>query len=430
MHYSKAHTGKQVHGMNHSPWRQRVLLIFSVALLIRVAFVLTLQNGFYFADSVDYSAAAVNLIAHGEIPETYRRAPLYPIFLAGVYGLFGQGITTVRIVESVLGACLAVVIALLAKRMLGEPVGVLAGLLWSIYPAAVFIVGLVYPTNITTLLLACALLCITTKTAQEPTQGRVILGGFSYGLVALAVPVALLTVGATALWLAYCLPRRRLLTLLFLLGATLALAPWTIRNLNVHGRFVPVEPRLVESLPWLAATREDGTPYQSDEKIQAIWDNTDMYATRVLREFWYFWELSPNRLKMNRPWLREKLHEQDARIVKETVYGKSWTSIISIISVGPMFLFAVTGTVIMSLNKELRHHLSLLCLTVLSFALGYSFFWGKMRYRIPVEPYLMILAAYALCQTWSVFVSRRTSAVSPDEPQLAPGAITSGDRSL
>jgi 4-amino-4-deoxy-L-arabinose transferase-like glycosyltransferase len=413
-----------------SPWPRRVLLIFSVALLIRVAFVLMLQDGFYFADSVDYSAAAANLITNGEVGETYRRAPVYPFFLAGVYVLFGREIVTVRMVEALLGACLTVVIALLATRTLGEAVGVWTGLLWSIYPAAVFIVGLIYPTNITTLLLACALLCITTKAGQELSQGQVILGGFSYGLVALTVPVALLTVGATALWLVYWLPRRRHLTLLFLLGASLALAPWTIRNLNVHGRLVPVEPRLVESLPWLAPTRQDGTPYRGDEKIQAIWDYSDKYAARVLREFWNFWELSPNRLKMNRPGFREKMHEQDARIVKETAYGKSWTSIISIISVGPMFFFALIGAVMMWFNKELRQHLGLICITVLSFAIGYSFFWGKMRYRIPVEPYLMILAAYALCQIWSLLASRQTSAVAPERPQSAPKAITIRARSL
>src|ERR671925_1008978 len=95
-------------------WRRSLLAIFAIALVSRGAFVLTLQDGFYFADSVDYSAAAVNLLTHGEFGE-YSRAPVYPLFLAGVYAIFGGNILAIRLVEALLGAFLAVVIASLAR---------------------------------------------------------------------------------------------------------------------------------------------------------------------------------------------------------------------------------------------------------------------------------------------------------------------------
>jgi len=56
---------------------------------IRAVFILTMQNGFYFADSVEYSAAAVNLLANGDFGEKYTRPPVYPVFLAGIYALAG-----------------------------------------------------------------------------------------------------------------------------------------------------------------------------------------------------------------------------------------------------------------------------------------------------------------------------------------------------
>jgi hypothetical protein len=141
-----------------SSWQRTVVIIFITAMLIRVGFVLSLQDGFYFPDSLDYVASAVRLIGYGDFGDTYRRAPVYPVFLAGIYLLFGQQILVIRLVEALLGACLAVVIATLARRVGGEDVGALAGLLWSIYPTGVFIVGLVYPTHLATLLLACAVL--------------------------------------------------------------------------------------------------------------------------------------------------------------------------------------------------------------------------------------------------------------------------------
>src|SRR5215472_4111793 len=96
-------------------WRRTLLFIFIVALLIRGGFVLTLQDGFYFPDSIEYSGAALNLLNSGELGGVYNRPPGYPVFLAGIYLFFGKSILGVRMVESVMGALLAVVIALIGK---------------------------------------------------------------------------------------------------------------------------------------------------------------------------------------------------------------------------------------------------------------------------------------------------------------------------
>src|SRR4051794_18908253 len=83
-------------------WYRYMLFIFVAALLIRVAFVLTLQNGFYFPDTVEYSGAAVNLLTQGELGADYHRPPAYAAFLAAVYRFFGENIVAVRMIESVL----------------------------------------------------------------------------------------------------------------------------------------------------------------------------------------------------------------------------------------------------------------------------------------------------------------------------------------
>ena len=81
-------------------WRRTLILIFILALLIRGIFILTMQNGFYFADSVRYSAAAVSLLATGDFGEKYTRPPVYPVFLAGIYAVFGERMLAVRAVCS------------------------------------------------------------------------------------------------------------------------------------------------------------------------------------------------------------------------------------------------------------------------------------------------------------------------------------------
>ena len=104
-------------------WRRTLLVIFTAALLIRIAFIFTLQDGYYFADAPIYSAAASHLLEHGEFPEDFDRAPLYPVFLAVVYGLIGEDVIIPRIVQAVLGACIAVLLAVIGKRTGGPGVG-------------------------------------------------------------------------------------------------------------------------------------------------------------------------------------------------------------------------------------------------------------------------------------------------------------------
>jgi len=394
-------------------WQRTVICIFAAALLIRIAFILTLQEGFYFYDSVDYTAAAENPITRGELGEAYRRSPAYPVFLAGIYLLFGQAILTIRLVEALLGACLVVVVAVIGRRIAGERGGMLAGGLWTLYPNAIFIAGLVYPTGLATMLLACAVLCLVTEADQAVTPGRAMLGGILVGLAALTVPVALVTAAALALWVIYWQRTHRFfLAALVLLGVALPLAPWMVRNYEVYGRFVLIEPRLVQHLPGarrlqaVQSPQQDGTTLrQSEDKIEVILTHPEAFARCYLREFSKFWELYPTRVAMNRAAFREYLHGKDDHIVETTVFGTSWTSLVSILSVGPTFLFALIGSAAMCVQKARRGALTLLCSVILSFALTYAFFFGKMRYRVPIEPYIVVLNAYGLASTRLVLAS-------------------------
>jgi hypothetical protein len=189
--------------------------------------------------------------------------------------------------------------------------------------------------------------------------------------------------------------------------------PWTVRNFYVYDRLVIIEPRLVAHLPSVGGAQKDGESHNGDDKIDTILENPGVFAMRFVREFSYFWELSPHRIQMNQSSFREKMHEEDSRIVRETVFGTSWTSPVSILSAGPMLLFALVGTGVMWFQKERRRVLSLLAITILSFAVGYSFFWGKMRYRIPIEPYIIILSAYGLRHIWLALARRSARETMP-----------------
>jgi len=397
-------------------WRRTLLSIFVGALLIRGGFVLTLQDGFYFPDSIEYSGAALNLLISGELGEAYNRPPAYPVFLAGIYLFFGESILAVRMVESVMGALLAVIIALIGKRIGGQTVGAIAGILWSIYPLGVFIVGVLYPTNLLTVLLAGGVLCFLPDSQQEFSPKRLFAAGVLWGLAALTIPVVLATIGVIGLWLIYWGRgnRPRLPSLLFL-GAALVVLPWVIRDFYVHGRVVLIDPRVTQHLPRMRSAEGE---LQSG-KVEAILNHPDEFASRFAGHFLHFWQLYPDRMAMDKPQYREEWHKMDQRVVKDTILATNdLINAVGILSTGPLFLFAIIGTLAMFVEQKRRRYVSLLWGLILSFAVIYSMFVTRTRYRIPIEPYITILSAYGLKMAWSMMAARFEFGVSHHRDRL------------
>ena len=387
-----------------SNWCRTLLFIFILALLTRGAFISTQQDGFYFPDSTIYSGAAVNLLKTGDLGASYVRAPGYPVFLAALYAFFGESILAVRIVESFMGAFLAIIIAVIGRRAGGEVVGALAGIIWSIYPLAVFIAGLVYPTGLATTFLACGLWCALPASKQEFSAKRIFFAGLFFGFAAVTIPVVLLTIVVLAVWVLYWARHSRfLLASLLLLGSALPLAPWTARSFVVHGQAIAIRPSVDRHLPRIR-TGESNDP---DDKIRAILQSPDLYLVNFGKEFLRFWELYPDRIKMSQTGYRENWHEKDSRVVSSTIYSPNLLiNIISILTIGPVFLFALLGAATMWLRRERRRDLSLFLMTIFSFAVGCSLFVGRLRYRIPVEPYIIILSAYGLAEAYEYFSQR------------------------
>jgi 4-amino-4-deoxy-L-arabinose transferase-like glycosyltransferase len=384
-------------------WTRTLLVIFITALLARGAFILSLQEAFYFPDSIEYSSAAVNLITNGGLGQGYDRPPGYPAFLAVVYALFGESIFATRAVESVVGAFLALVIALIARRIAGEVAGALAGMLWAVYPMGVFIAGLVYPENLLTMLLSLGMLCFLPGSHQDLSPRRVFLAGLFWGLATLTKPVVLATLAAVSLWLVFWNRSNRfLLVSLLLLGAAFPVVPWIVRDFYVYNRFVIVEPRAVQHLPIMRAEGNVKT-----RSIENLVKQPGAFADHFQREFVNFWQVELHRITMDWPSYREALHNRDSRIVRNTIFSSNGLiNIVSIVTTAPLFLFGIIGTIAMLFDQECRRHLALLWLTILSFAVVYSIFHAKTRYRIPIEPYIVMLSAYGIKKTWDLVAER------------------------
>ncbi|MEZ5540442.1 MAG: glycosyltransferase family 39 protein [Pseudomonadota bacterium] len=385
-------------------WSKTLSAIFLLALVVRIIFIFTLQGGYYFADEHIYTAAARQLLAQGEFPDDYGRAPLYPLLLAGIYAVIGDGITATRGVQALLGAGLAVLIASLGKRGGNAAVGAVAGILWSLYPMGVFIAGLIYPTTLLTLLLLAGVLSLINRPEARGYGARCALAGLLFGLGALAKPIVLGAIVCVAGWLLWRRgPGRFRLAAVFLLAALAALTPWTVRNAQVYHRLVPIEARtLTEVTPWADA----GAAVEQSSPGRALWLKVADMARRFPVEFISFFELYPRRVNLLEQYNRDWAHEHRPNFVRYTSFGSKLVNAVSIVSVSTLYVFALVGMRVLWQARERRRELALLVIMVLSFALGYAAFWGKIRYRIPVDPYIIILSAWGMVHTLGLLAER------------------------
>lgn len=384
------------------------LCIGVLALVVRAGFVLTLQERWYFYDTVHYDAAARSLLRgegfRYERPffgtTAYNLEPIYPVFLAANYALFGRRFVAVRLVQAVLGALTCVIVFFLARRLFGTKAAAVAGGVCAVYPHLVFISGLLYPEQVFTLLLAGGMWCAVQygKTRGVPL---VVAMAVCLGLAALTKGIVLAFVPVTALWLLFWpwakLKARLAHATLFVGVLLVVLLPWSLRNYRAFGQLAPVRAH--------ATMVFDERYAQKDEPLVAQWlhgkVSTPRFVVRYLEEFVRFWTPSLGRLQ------------------SRNEFTTRWANVVSIVAATPVLFFALAG--IWFGRSRLRELLPLLLL-VLSFACTYALFLTHVRYRIPVEPYLIVLAAFGFCSVWQRLTLVRLPCTVRRQPWVRAGS--------
>jgi len=121
---------------------------------------------------------------------TAARAPLYPVFLAGLYTLFGRNPAVVLAAHALLGALTCGLTLLLGWRLYGRAVGLIAGLVLAFHPMSLWWSQYVLSETMLTLLLTLAALGLA-RFAQLRSAASAIAAGALVGLAALCNSVIL-----------------------------------------------------------------------------------------------------------------------------------------------------------------------------------------------------------------------------------------------
>jgi len=235
------------------PW---VVVVCVVSLAIRLFHLWQIRDAPFFSlmmgDAQSYHAWAQDIAAGDWIgSDVFYQAPLYPYFLATVYTLFGEGSVVVRVIQAVIGSLGCGCLVFVGWRLFSKPVGVVAGLMLALYAPAIFFDGLVQKSVLDAFLLCVTLVLLGEMTTHELRPGGLFrlassapwaLGvGAAIGCLTLTRENAVVFAVAVLGWLLWSrrdvMAGRLKLAGLVLAGLAIVLLPVAVRNLVVSGEF-------------------------------------------------------------------------------------------------------------------------------------------------------------------------------------------------
>jgi 4-amino-4-deoxy-L-arabinose transferase-like glycosyltransferase len=217
------------------------LAVFLTALALRLAWIATLENRIRWFDENEFAAIARHLATgDGYVSSSFRANPTVPVYLGLVFRFFGENYVVARIGQSLMGAVACVLVGRIAAALVAPAAGLLSGFLLAVYPPHVFLSGLFYVDSWLTFF--CALTVYLTVLVMQGRGGLglALLCGVSEGLTILTRPAFLAFLpGPMLAWVvSESLPRgrRALLCAAFVLGCSATVLPWMYRNDQVFGR--------------------------------------------------------------------------------------------------------------------------------------------------------------------------------------------------
>lgn len=216
-----------------------------MALILRLTFIFLapsypMQGG----DASFFDAIAQNIAAgHGLVAAQdieYIKAgqaifenPGYPLFLAGIYSLFGHSYLIVKIFQALLWSLTCLIIYFLGKEFFNQKVGFIAGIISAVYPPFILETNILYTETLFTFLLLVAILFLVKGISKINVIGCMFLSGLFFGLANLTRSVIFyFPIFVLIFLLIFYKNKIKALKafILLLIGIMLVMGPWMTRN--------------------------------------------------------------------------------------------------------------------------------------------------------------------------------------------------------
>ncbi len=411
---------------NSSIWWIPVLM-FGVALTLRLAMALWLPAQVIWPDGFRYERVALNLMdgrGFGSLQDNRASFPTQPILIAVVFSLFGKSYVALRVFFSVIGAGTVLVCFALAKRLFGMVPALIAGFLLAIYPYHVYLSALFeYPQTFFILLMGLFFLSFFSF-VESNRRLNLFLAGLSLGMAVLGVPTILIYIPFVFL----CLMSSSILEttkrfLVLLIAILIPVGPWVVHNYVAYDRVMLVNAagginfwsannETYDQLGKKAVVPACSPGYESTiycEQLRALrkdlrdrdivgvnaifaeesaaWkkgfefiaESPTRFAKSVLTKFAEFWSPIPN------------------AVHGEPEHGGFWRDLISIGSYVPILILGICGAL---LSIRAWRKLMPVYLYFLALSSPYYLFLPTTRYRLPLDFFLIVFAGLPLAHWW------------------------------
>ena len=445
--------------------RRTSLMIFLCALALRLAWVLTLGDHLTWIDEREFAEVGTHLAAgHGYISDSFRNNPVVPFYLSLAFRVFGQHYLMPRIGQAIVGALTCMLVYRTAASLISPIAGLFAGLLLAIYPAHIYVAGVFYVDA--WLMFFCALsVCLAVTTLKTGGQrGWTLLCGVSIGLTALTREAFVTVLVATVIACLYSAGtrwRQQVPTCLVLVaGCLVTILPWTIRNYRVFGRPILVSsgfytmlwrgnnelatgeasdrilmwntPTWTERLERLPEDQRRALQDQYQTVDRAVIERRQQLDDEVLATDDVLKPLAIAAIRAN-PGRTVVLMMRKVRTLFSALsqtetneFNNTRNTWVAGLSFYPILILAMIGA---GLGIPRRRELALLYLVIGAIVFNYALLTACTRFRLPIDPYLIVFASLALETAWAA-VTRSVGAigvigwrnvVAADEP--VPSAV-------
>ncbi|MBN1446030.1 MAG: glycosyltransferase family 39 protein [Candidatus Omnitrophica bacterium] len=371
--------------------RKILLILFFGSLLLRIIFILTLENRFYFDDEFEYARVAENFLAGrglmaGEGIKGFR-PPLYPLMLSLFYSLH-LNLIAIRIIQCIISAFTVCLVYIAGKKIFSEKIGLWSGIITAVYPFFIFYNGFLLTETLFIFLTLAAIYYFVSLTEKSFSSARagVMLGlaGLCRPIMQIYLPISFMHIIAGKERLKEKLKKILLIAVFFIM----TVSPWVTRNYAVFKKFVPGttmggwvfwegnNPYSVggpcryfpEGIGDVEETERDKLLFRMTADV--IRENPGRFAWLLQNKFKRFWNVVPNAAEFTKPLYR----------------------FISVMSFGVMLPFFVLGFFLSLRNKKAQFIHSL----IIFFTVFHMIFLASIRYRVPLETFYIMFAVYGL----------------------------------
>jgi 4-amino-4-deoxy-L-arabinose transferase-like glycosyltransferase len=363
-------------------------------------------------------------------------APVYPLLLAGVFRVFGTytfnayiAAVGLNILFSTL-TCIPIFFA--GKRVASLGVGAGAAWLWAIFPNAIQIPAESMWDACLAALLAATILWSTLELADSQRVRDWCAYGLLWGLALMTNPTLaslLPFLFAWMVWRAYkwqegariSTPLSR--PLLALATAALCCVPWTIRNYEVFHRFVPL--RSILGLQLAMGNNADAKDFWLGEG-HPIHDSAEREKYVEMGEIAYMQEKQHEAMEYIASHPRRELHLIWVRFVSLWAGGathpvRDFFLVHSLYFRGVLLfnIFAAIGAIggIVALVWRRNIYAFPIAIFPIIFPWAYYLTLSLPRYRLPIDPAVMLLTAFAIASASSL---RKMTVAMSDKPRNLP----------